>query len=251
MTDTARDTFLAAALDAVRQLADSQADAITRGGELIAAALMKGGVLQAFGTGHSRAVALELTGRAGGLVPANQLAIRDTVYYGGEPVESILDPLVERDLSLAHRIWQLADIRPEDIFVIISQSGGNGSVVEMAQLAKSRGHTVIGLTSMAHTRRITSRHPSGLRLADLADVVIDNGSPYGDAAVPAGGETIGPLSTLTGVLAAQLLVAEVADRMAAAGVRPPVLRSLNVPDTEKHNDLLLARYAGRVRLGDA
>lgn len=250
MTGTARE-YLNVALEAARRLADTQAEAIARGGELIAAALLRGGVLQAFGTGHSRAVALELAGRAGGLVPANQLSIRDTVYYGGAPVETILDPLVERDLSLAHKVWALADIRPEDIFVIISQSGGNGSIVEMARLAKSRGHTVVGLTSMAHTTRIASRHPSELRLADVADVVIDNGSPYGDAAVAVNGETIGPLSTFTGVLAAQLLVAEVADRMVAAGVRPPVFRSLNVPGTEEHNNQLLARYAGRVRLGDA
>lgn len=251
MTGTARERYAAVASEAVHRLATTQAAAIARAGDMVARALMNGGVLQAFATGHSRAVALELAGRAGGLVPANQLAIRDIVYYGGAPVETILDPLVERDPRLAHDIWRLADIRPQDIFVMISQSGGNGAIVEMAQLAKAHGHTVIALTSLEHTQQITSRHASGLRLADMADVVIDNGSPYGDAAVPVGGDAIGPLSTLTGVLAAQLLVAEVVDRMLAAGASPPVLRSLNIPGTEEHNQALLARYAGRVRLGDA
>lgn len=240
------------ALDAVRRVATTQRGAVDKAAELVSQAVRGGGVIQAYGTGHSRAVTLELVGRAGGLVPANQLAIRDLAYYGGEPPRTILDPLVERDPELAHRIWSLADIRPPDVFVIVSQSGGNGSVVEMALLARKHGHPVVAITSLLHTSGVTSRHRSGKRLVDLADVMIDNGAPPGDAALRLpDGDAVGPLSGLTGILAAQLLVTETAARLRAAGVRPPLFRSLNTPGTEDHNAALLARYGSRVRLGDA
>ncbi|HEX6681972.1 MAG TPA: SIS domain-containing protein [Candidatus Limnocylindrales bacterium] len=229
----------------------SQTEAVARAGELVAGALLDGGVLQAFATGHSRSVALELVGRAGGLVPANQLGIRDLVYYGDAPPVDILDPLVERDPGLAARIWELADIRPGDPFVIISQSGGNGSVVEMARIAVERGHAVVAITSLAHTERIVSRHASGLRLVDLAAVTIDNGAPYGDAALSTPQDRVCALSNLTGILAAQLLVADIVDRFLAAGRRPPVFSSNNIPGSDERNRELLAHYGTRVRLGDA
>ncbi|MDR8414024.1 SIS domain-containing protein [Nonomuraea sp. 3-1Str] len=236
------------ARSAVDRLLTAERDAIERAGALVHAALRAGGVLQAFGTGHSRSVALELTGRAGGLVPANQLGIRDLAYYGDASPRDILDPKIEREPGLAARVWALADIRPEDIFVIISNSGGNAAIVEMARLAVRHGHQVIAITSRAHTAEVAVEE----RLADLAQVVIDNGAPYGDAAMPLpGGGTACGVSTLTGVLAAQLLVADVAGRFVAAGEPPPVFRSANTPGGDAHNDRLLERYGSRVRLGDA
>ncbi|HEX8005038.1 MAG TPA: sugar isomerase domain-containing protein, partial [Trebonia sp.] len=206
-----QDAYAAVAREAIDRFLATQREAVAEAARLASAALMAGGVLQAFGTGHSRAVALELVGRAGGLVPANQLAIRDLVYYGDTAPAQILDPLVERVPDLADRIWDLAAIEPADVFVIASNSGGNGAIVEMAQLARRRGHPLIAITSREHSAAITSRHPSGMRLAELADVVIDNCAPFGDAAValPDGG-SIGPLSNLTGILAANLLVVEIA-----------------------------------------
>jgi uncharacterized phosphosugar-binding protein len=236
------------ARSAVDRLLTEERDAIERAGALVFASLRAGGVLQAFGTGHSRSVALELTGRAGGLVPVNQLGLRDLAYYGETAPRDLLDPKIEREPGLAARVWELADIRPEDVFVIISNSGGNAAIVEMARLAVRRGHQVIAITSRAHTAALAVEE----RLADLAHVVIDNGAPYGDAAMALpGGGTTGGVSTLTGVLAAQLLVAEVAGRFIAAGEPPPVFQSANTPGGDEHNARLLARYGPRVRLGDA
>jgi len=247
-----QEAYAEVARRAVDCLVTTQRDAIARAGGLVAESLMAGGVLQAYGTGHSRAVALELVGRAGGLIPANQLAIRDLVYYGDSPAAEILDPLLERAPGLAARIWALADIRPADVFVIVSNSGGNGAVVEMAQLAKTHGHQVIAITSLEHSGEAASRQPSSLRLANLADVVIDNGAPWGDATLPLpGGGAIGPLSSLTGILAANLLVADVVGRQLKAGAPPAVFRSANTPGGYDHNADLLTQYGGRVRLGDA
>jgi len=243
-----QDAYADVARRAVDRLITTQREAIAEAGRLVAESLANGGVLQAYGTGHSRAVALELVGRAGGLIPANQLAIRDLVYYGYTAPAEILDPLLERESGVAARIWALADIRPADVFVIASNSGGNTAVVEMTQLAQARGHRVIAITSRTHAAT-AAREPS---LAGLADIVIDNGAPYGDAAVPLPGDgAFGPLSGLTGVLAANLLVAEVVGRQLAAGRSPAVFQSANTPGGYERNAAILLQYGGRVRLGDA
>ncbi|MFI6505779.1 sugar isomerase domain-containing protein [Nonomuraea typhae] len=242
-----QDAYGEIARAAVDRLLTREREAIERAGHLIFQAVRAGGVIQAYGTGHSRSVALELVGRAGGLVPANQLGIRDLAYYGDVPVADLLDPTIERDPGLAARIWDLAPIRPEDVFVIISNSGRNAAIVEMARLAVDRGHHVIAITSRAHAARVPAP-----RLTDLAHVVIDNGAPYGDAALPLpGGDAVGPVSNLTGILAAQLLVAEVTGHHLEAGITPPIFRSANTPGGDAHNAALLERYGSRVRLGDA
>jgi uncharacterized phosphosugar-binding protein len=154
---------------------------------------------------------MEIAGRAGGLVPTNA------------PSE-ILDPTVERDPGVAQRVLDLADPNPDDLFIIASHSGGNGSVVELAQLVAGRGHRIMAVTSVDHTRQIRSRHPSGRRLFEIADVVIDNCGVFGDAALPlpAGG-AIAATSSLTGVL------------------------MTNVPGGDEHDEALLQRYGPRVR----
>jgi uncharacterized phosphosugar-binding protein len=236
---------------AFERVVETQRDAIAAAADLIAAAIPQGGIVQVFGTGHSRAFAMEIAGRAGGLVCANMLAIKDLVFLGGEDPASLLDPLAERDPSLAARVLALHEIHPRDVFVIVSNSGGNGSVVEMARLVKERGHPVVAVTSLRHSRAITSRHPSGLRLFELADIVIDNGAVVGDAELElSGGIAICPTSSLTGALIAQMLTVEVCGRLLAAGHKPPVYVSANLPEGDAHNDRVRERYGARVTLSE-
>jgi uncharacterized phosphosugar-binding protein len=233
---------------AIERVSETQTQNISRAADLVVEAILNDGIIQVFGTGHSRSIAMEIAGRAGGLVPANALSIKDLVMYGGTVPSAILDPLIERDAGLAQRILDLADTHPEDVFIIASNSGGNGSVVELALLAKRRGHQVIAVTSLEHTQHVVSRHESGKRLFEIADVVVDNCGVFGDAAMPlpAGG-AIAATSSLTGVLIAQMLVAEVCGRLLRMGKEVPVLVSANVPGGDEHNEDLNERYGGRVR----
>lgn len=233
---------------AVDRVVDSQRDHIAAAAALVADALAADGVLHAFGTGHSRAFAMEIAGRAGGLVPANQLAIKDLVLFGDASPADVVDPEIERHPAVAERIWKLHDIRAGDVFLIASNSGGNGATIEMARMARDRGHPVIAVTSVEHTRRIVPGHPSGQRLSDLADVVVDNCGRYGDAALDLpGGGAIAATSTVTGALVAQMIVTEACGLLLERGLTPPTLVSTNVPEGPQHNDALRARYAGRVR----
>ncbi|MEV0632632.1 sugar isomerase domain-containing protein [Nonomuraea wenchangensis] len=236
-------------LELARRVAESQAEPVRRAAALLVAALRDGGVVQAFGSGHSEAVAMEIAGRAGGLVPSNRLSPRDLVLYGGRP-PGVLTPELERDPAVAHEIYALAPVAPQDVFVLISSSGINGAVVELARLVKDRGHPLIALTSVAHSAGMTSRHPSGSKLMDLADVVLDNGAPYGDAILDLpGGGSYGAVSTITSALLAQMVVTEAVDELVALGETPPVYLSVNVTGGDEHNKALESRYQGRIRRG--
>jgi uncharacterized phosphosugar-binding protein len=221
---------------------------VQQAAELVVASLRAGGVVQAFGTGHSEALAMEFAGRAGGLVPTNRISLRDVVIFGGEPPEVLGDGLLERDPSIAHRLYDLAAAAAADVFVIGSNSGVNGAIVEFARLVKERGHRLIAITSFTQTADVDSRHPSGAKLIDHADVALDNGAPYGDAVLPLpGGGTACAVSSITAALLAQLVVAEVVRRLLEAGEAPPVYLSANVPGGDDHNSILEDRYAGRIR----
>ncbi|MFI6734329.1 sugar isomerase domain-containing protein [Nonomuraea sp. NPDC050451] len=224
---------------------------IVRAAGLFTKAVSAGGVIQAFGSGHSEAVAMEIAGRAGGLVPTSKLALRDIVLYGGAPRSELDRYDLERDPSIARAILDLAPVHPGDLFVIISNSGVNGVVVELATLVKQRGHDLIAITSRAHGEAVASRHPSGRKLIDLADVVLDNRAPYGDAVLPLpdGGACVGAVSTITSALLAQLVVAQTVRNLLEAGEVPPVYLSANVPEGDAHNLKLEALYAGRIRRG--
>ncbi|GAA4990400.1 putative phosphosugar-binding protein [Nonomuraea thailandensis] len=242
-------TYATKVLDLARQVAESQAEPVSRAAALFVTSIRAGGVVNAFGSGHSEAIAMEIAGRAGGLVPSNRLSPRDLVLYGGQP-PSVLTPELERDPAVARQIYDLAPVAPEDVFVLVSSSGVNGTVVELARIVKDRGHPLIAITSVEHSTRMTSRHPSGGKLLDLADVVLDNGAPYGDAILDLpGGGSYGAVSTITSALLAQLVVTEAVDALVALGETPPIYLSVNVTGGDEHNKALETRYAGRIRRG--
>ncbi|MFG2822601.1 sugar isomerase domain-containing protein [Kitasatospora sp. NPDC048365] len=240
--------FAAAAHAAIDRVTKEQAENVVRAAESIVESLANGGIVQAFGTGHSEALAMEIAGRAGGLVPSNRIALRDTVLYGGRSLDSLEGPDLERGTESAALLWELTAPHPADVFVLASNSGVNGCVVELARLAKENGHPLIVITSAEHTARVEPKHPSGLRLRDYADVALDNAAPYGDAVLPmAGGGLACGISSITAALLAQQIVAEVIRRIEESGGVPPVYLSANIPGGDAHNQELEARYAGRIR----
>lgn len=217
--------------------------------ELITRALDAGGIVQAFGTGHSQAFAMEIAGRAGGLIPTNNIALRDVVLLGGkDPALLTRASILERDPAIADELWQTVHPHPHDVFVIASNSGVNGSVVGLALLAREHGHPVIAVTSLEHTARVAPKHPSGKRLSEIADVVIDNLAPYGDTTLTLdGGIGVGAVSSMTAAFIAQLLTIGVSERIAAAGSVPPIYLSANIPAGDDHNHRLEDQYGERLR----
>ncbi|MEI3848772.1 MULTISPECIES: sugar isomerase domain-containing protein [unclassified Microbacterium] len=233
--------------DVIDRIAEGQGSAVQEAVSLLAPRLMAGGVLHVFGTGHARIPMHEMVGRAGGLAPVNLVRLSDLAFRGDVRAQDIADPLLERDPAIAAPLFALTAPREEDAFLIASNSGINAAVVEFAMMVRDAGLPVVALTSLAHSRSVASRHASGTKLFELADVVIDNGAPAGDAALDLGGGVrVGAVSNLAGVIVAQLLTEGIARAYLAEGRTPPVFRSMNLPDGDRHNADPLAAYAGRV-----
>lgn len=249
MTATPTDLLREATTRLERLAADAEAGLLDDAIAMLVDALDRGGVIQAFGTGHSEAFAMEIAGRAGGLIPTNRFALRDIVMHGDREAD-VLTGSLEREPWVVDELMATVPVGEADVFVIASNSGVNGSIVGTALWAKERGHRVIAVTSLAHTARVEPKHPSGLRLSEVADVVIDNLAPYGDATLEvAPGIAAGAISSITAAFIAQLLTLGVARTIAARGETPPMYISANIPGGDEHNSILEDRYLGRIRRG--
>jgi uncharacterized phosphosugar-binding protein len=144
------------------------------------------------------------------------------------------------------------DLRAGEVVVVVSNSGVNAVPVEVALGCRERGLRVVALTNLEQAKVTAPRHSSGARLHELADVVIDNRCPPGDAALElASGARVGPLTTVVGAAVVAALCARVAELLEQQGHTPPVLASQNLdgPEVADHNATLLAPYADRAGQG--
>ena len=208
------------------------------------------GVIQVFGTGHSVGFGMELRNRVGNLVPVHQLDMSDFVIRKMVSLEEFKNPysLFERKEGIAEQLYNLYDIHKQDVFIIISNSGINGVVVDLAILAKEKGHPIIVVTSWQHTSSEISRHPSGYKLYELADVIIDNCGPKGDAFLETGNgeEKIGSVSSITGALIAQVFTQECI--LLLEEPLPIWHEEISTYDKE-HNETMYNKYKGRISGG--
>ncbi len=216
--------------------------------DLLTQCVRSNGVIQAFGTGHSEGFSMEIAGRAGGLIPTRRITLREVVLVGGRDVEELFKPELERDPTVVEELLAHTEIHPQDVFVIASNSGVNSSIVGMALALKERGHQVIAVTSLEHTQAVEPKHASGKRLSEIADVVIDNLAPFGDATLElADGIKVGAVSSLTAAFIGQALTVGVVSKMVEAGEVPPVFLSANIPGGDEHNRVLQDLYGSRIK----
>jgi uncharacterized phosphosugar-binding protein len=228
--------------------AEAEAGALDGAVDLMVQAIEAGGIVQAFGTGHSEAFAMEIAGRAGGLIPTNKIALRDVVLRGSRDAATLKGSSLERDPAVVEELFGISPVSEQDVFIIASNSGVNGSIVGLALLAKSRGHKVIAVTSLEHTAAVDTKHPSGMRLSEIADIVIDNKAPFGDTTLElSGGGGVGAVSSITAAFIAQLLTIGAAERIRSSGKTPPIYISANIPGGDEHNQALEDLYKNRIR----
>lgn len=215
---------------------------------ILADTYARGGVLHTFGTGHSEAFAMEMAGRAGGFIPTHQIALHDLFLLGDREDYNMLgSPELEREAGLTESLYSLYDIRPEDALIIASNSGANGSTVELALQAQKMGLPVIAVTSLSHTQAVKPKHPSGKRLFEVADAVIDNLAPYGDTTIPLDDvQKVGAVSSITAAYIGQMLTIMTAEEMTRRGQEPLLYISANTPEGDGHNIALQDKYGKRI-----
>lgn len=237
--------FIAAVRRALDTVVEQEGEKIAALARRMADSIRSGGVVHLFGTGHSHLVSLEAFHRAGGLAPVNtMIEVPLTEFYSGRGA------FMERLSGYARIILDYHDPRPGEVLVIISNSGINPVPVEMAMEAKERGLFVAAVTNIAHARSVASRHASGKRLFEIADLVVDTHGVPGDAAVPldpAGLVRTGPLSTLAGVFIVDLVMTETAALLYETGQDVPLYRSANLEGSDEHNQRLVERYRARIK----
>ncbi len=243
-------TSVLAYFAAIRPLLDEaerkNAPTIAACADKIAESIAAGGMLHAFGTGHSHMMAEELYHRAGGLIPVNAMLDSRTMLHEGANSATF----AERLTGYAEVVLARYSLRAGEMIIVASNSGRNATSVEMALGTKARGLGVIALTSVAHSSSQSSRHASGKRLFEVADYVLDNCAPVGDALLPVKGAVgnVSAVSTVTGAALLQALVYAVCVALAQRGITPPTFLSSNVgaAEADAHNDALLEPYRPRL-----
>jgi uncharacterized phosphosugar-binding protein len=241
--------YFETAIQALQTVHAAQRERIAAAAEIMVKAVMNGQSLFSFGASHSFILTEELVYRTGGLMLINP------IYPHG--MNTLVRPMtltsrLERVPGLGAELLAAAPVKTGDVLLLASTSGRNAVTIDMALAARAKGVQIIGITALAYTREVSSRHPSGKKLVDLCDVTLDNGAPYGDAAVAIPGfpQKVGPLSSLTGIAIVNALVAEVVGRLAAQGCNPPVFMSANVDGGDAYNARLLAENRHRIHYLD-
>lgn len=103
----------------------------------------------------------------------------------------------------------------------------------------------MAITSLDHLKNCQSRHCSGKRLFELADIVIDNCIPGGDNLLDFNGIKSDPGSTIAGVFIVNSILVETLKILTEKGFPLPVFCSQNVDGF--NNDDLYNKYGSRVQ----
>ncbi|MCG3148604.1 MAG: hypothetical protein PCFJNLEI_02049 [Verrucomicrobiae bacterium] len=219
--------YLAAVRAVLTHLENTQLPALDRAADLCVQALQNNGVIYCWEIGHG--IQGDFIHRAGGLAAVQHFHCRLDLADKSPAVHARANP--DRDLETIRFGVSTSTLRAGDVLLLGSVSGKNRAPVELALACRARGVKTVGLTSLAYTRQVESLHPTGKKLCDVVDVVIDNGAPYGDAAVEIPGYThkLLPVSGVSCAVAGHMLWGRVLEKMAATGTPATVFQSVNRP----------------------
>jgi uncharacterized phosphosugar-binding protein len=229
------------------KISTEQSGAILQAGSLAATAIAAGGVVHTFGSGHSHMISEEAFFRAGGLAPVNPILDDALIFLHG----ALESTRAERQSGYAATLLAREDVRPIDAAIVISNSGRNAVPIEMALAIKALGTKVIAITNPRQAATSPSRHSSGKYLYEIADLVIDNCIPVGDAVLelPGLSQKMGPSSTVAGAAIINAVMIEAAAALQTMGATVPVISSANVGvGALSDMEAAFAEWAPRVRL---
>lgn len=232
--------------DLLNRIKAEEGQAIEAASKLLAEAIVGEQRIFAFGCTHSSLPVQDLVYRAGGV------ALINPIFGPGigsmETRPATMSSAIEQLEGYAKVLLDATPIQAGDVLIIVSVSGRNAVPIEMALLSRERGVRIIGVTSRRYTEGVTSRHPSGRRLAELCDVVLDNKVDLGDALLDAEGldQKFCPASGVTSIALLQALMAATIAELLRQGVEPPILRAANVEGGAEHNARLFEQYRARI-----
>lgn len=247
MMKTKTPRYFEAVATMMKELENANAVAVARVVRRLMKSIDDGGVLYVFGSGHSAILVEEAFHRAGGLVPVYPIL---HTFLSPHTAPGISGKL-ERLPGVGSVLFKKAAPEKRDVLFIASNSGANSASIEMAMEARENKVFTVAFTSLKHSKSAVSRHPSGKKLKDVADVVLDNCVPVGDAAVDVGGARVGAVSTIANSLLYHWIVTEMCarwQRTGTGGKKLPIYLSANLPGGDSHNEKLEKKYRKRIPL---
>jgi len=233
------DSYFSNLIDRLETLKAVLSEPMEQAAEAILDAARNDKRVYVFGTGHSHMLAEEVHYRAGGLAITVPVLVGSAMLHEGAVISSVY----ERTEGLVRPVLERYGMQPGDVIIIASNSGVNAAPIEAADYGREIGAKVIAITSVAYSTAIANGRR---RLADMADVVLDNGLPPGDAVLDLAGTglKVGPVSTAVGATVLNAIFAEVASELAKAG-DAPIYLSANMPGAAAVNQTLVKKYRPR------
>ena len=235
--------------EVVEDVLNTQEANIMKAAEILTNTTRNSGIIHLFGSGHSSLIAEDVFWRAATL--ANVHAIFESAVAGINEVTKTSK--IEKLEGIGRIILEYNRVLPPDAIICISNSGNNAATVDVALGAKERGVPVIAITNVTYADQLTTHHSSGKKLKDVADVVIDNCSLYGDAAVeiPGFSQKVGATSTIPVAFIVPALLVQTCENLVDLGIQPDVYYNGHLayedPAIKLHNDALVDKYFYRIR----
>ena len=231
--------------ECIQKAFDTQSETILEVARLMADTIEAKRNVFVFGCSHAGILAEEVFYRTGGL------AVINPIFFPGFMLNTrpiTMTSALERIPDLGKTILKQNHVGEGDLLILHSVSGRNTVPVEMAMEAKKAGIHTVCITNLDYSRNVTSRHPSGKRLFEVCDLVLDNCGEKGDAAVSLEGlpEKIGPTSTAVGTSLLNAVVIEAVELMIADGIVPPVFMSANIDGGDEHNAKIFEEYKDNI-----
>ncbi|MAS75895.1 MAG: SIS domain-containing protein [Verrucomicrobiales bacterium] len=236
-------------LDKCHKLLDrvsSQIESIQKASDWFTESILSERMVHLFGSGHSRILVEEMWPRYGSFPGFNPIVELSLTFHnqvvGANGQRQAM--FIENTHGLAEKILRNYDLAETDSALIASSSGCNVVPIEIAEIFKEKKIRVVAIISRNHSDSSDSRHRSGKKLQDFADLVLDTGAPTGDAMVKIDGidTPVSPGSTVGGCMLINAIKAEVADRLTKAGQPPNVLTAGAIVGKERALKLFEAAY---------
>ena len=247
------DIWLTKTYEVMKKIEETQKENIKGAAAVMADSIAAERWVHTFGCGHATLPVEEMYPRIGGFVgfhPMIELPLTYFTHIVGEMgIHQFL--FLERAEGFGVEVMKSYDFDPRDTMWIFSHSGINNVNIDIALESKKNGMKVVVLGSADAYKNHSSRHSSGKRLFDIADIVVDTCVPAGDASVPLKNhqDKIGPVSTIAFTTALWMIIVSVAEILVEKGVTLYIHPSHNLPDDTTAQDRLdaaLKEYKRRI-----
>jgi uncharacterized phosphosugar-binding protein len=240
------DQYFTTLIERLQEVRGTQAGAIDRAAEACAKSIAADKLVFSFGTGHGSLPALEMFPRTGTVVGFRPIVESTMISF-----HHVWGDMGARQYRFIHAvegygkaILRSHQLDPADTMVLFSHSGVNAVILDIALGAKEKGMSVVGVTSVPHSSASPSRHSSGRKLYEVADVVIDTRASLADASIRIDGldAPVGANSTSITIAIAHAIVSATAEKLVRRGVTPFVMVNPNTAGKEKANAINDGNY---------